>query len=637
MTDILVTSPFRPFTLPTQFKAVFNGYIYCGTVDAADPSVSQVQVYLVNESGDKVPVAQPLRTNAGGFLVYNGQPAKFVTDSNHSMLVQDSLHAQVWYASDVAEIDPAAALEEVFDRLSTEGIDLVYNGSPVIRASQHGCVAGADISIPLQAAAIEADARGWTLLMDIPNAIISSDVVLPQRFDGNDCIFTGAGAIICRARVRARLGFFKCTTLITAGLFHSHIRNIEVTGEWIIDGYNENFGFFYNFISDVNAGWITIDVSKQAVNGNTFMCIGAHKSGEWGLTITDRGATSSLGIMEYHANNWIGEDFSHTLGTRNLIAVRKQTNAMSGYHEHGSNIKGLYHVGLLCSIVDGQTGPIVGLHNHVLGMTDVNPAAWGDSLSASHVNLNVGGDWSVRDAAGKPACFSASFAATVNAIQNTPYGFTGMYGGTTTSAGQILSIKGEQTFSGYFSQVVIMYVPLGSVDLPTSIVITSPGSADSYRNGGDVENIGSGFYLYRISGKVQPGSGWTLTFFLGNGAQVYLGASFATAYKAALMPSYTLPQPGETTEVGGMVVKRGSVGQGYVSGAAFFDKTITYGQPFPSTVTTIPEIVGVKPAASWEGKMSRHEILSYSNSGFVARFYYTTDWAGDIFWRATSV
>ena len=108
MADILVTSPYRPFTLPAQFKAVFNGFIYCGAVDAVDPSNSQVQVYKVNEDGSKVPVAQPLRTNAGGYLVYNGQPAKFVTDSNHSLLVRDSLGAQVWYAPDISSIDPDA-------------------------------------------------------------------------------------------------------------------------------------------------------------------------------------------------------------------------------------------------------------------------------------------------------------------------------------------------------------------------------------------------------------------------------------------------------------------------------------------------------------------------------------------------
>lgn len=106
MADILVTSPYRPFTLPNQFKAVFNGYIYCGTVDAVDPSVSQVQIYLANEDGSRTPVAQPLRTNAGGYLVYNGQPAKFVTDSNHSLLVRDSLGGQVWYEPNMATFDP---------------------------------------------------------------------------------------------------------------------------------------------------------------------------------------------------------------------------------------------------------------------------------------------------------------------------------------------------------------------------------------------------------------------------------------------------------------------------------------------------------------------------------------------------
>lgn len=145
MTDILVTSPFRPFTLPTQFKAVFNGYIYCGTVDAVDPSVSQVQVYLVNESGNKVPVAQPLRTNAGGYLVYNGQPAKFVTDSNHSLLVQDQNLVQVWYAPDMANVDPQTAIEfvlkEVFDILDNPGgaskVGFIQSGTGAVpRTSQ---------------------------------------------------------------------------------------------------------------------------------------------------------------------------------------------------------------------------------------------------------------------------------------------------------------------------------------------------------------------------------------------------------------------------------------------------------------------------------------------------------------------
>lgn len=126
MADILVTSPYRPFTLPSQFKAVFNGFIYCGTVDAVDPSNSQIQIYKVNEDGSKVPVAQPLRTNAGGYLVYNGQPAKFVTDSSHSLLVRDSLGAQVWYAPDVSILDPEAMYQSILERFAqADGSSLV--------------------------------------------------------------------------------------------------------------------------------------------------------------------------------------------------------------------------------------------------------------------------------------------------------------------------------------------------------------------------------------------------------------------------------------------------------------------------------------------------------------------------------
>lgn len=127
MADILVTSPYSPFTLPNQFKAVFNGYIYCGTVDSVDPSNSQVQVYKVNEDGSRIPVAQPLRTNAGGFLVYNGQPAKFVTDSNHSLLVRSSLGVQVWYEPNMANYDAESFMVTLS---SATGSDLVGTSVP---------------------------------------------------------------------------------------------------------------------------------------------------------------------------------------------------------------------------------------------------------------------------------------------------------------------------------------------------------------------------------------------------------------------------------------------------------------------------------------------------------------------------
>ncbi|MGL5328200.1 MAG: phage tailspike protein [Peptostreptococcaceae bacterium] len=107
--NILVTSPYQPFTMPKKFSAVFNGYVWCGVVDK-DPQQYPVKVYVVNEDGSRTEVSQPLRTNAGGFLVYNGNPANFVTDSNHSLLVQDSNKGQVWYEPDMSTIDPQTAI-----------------------------------------------------------------------------------------------------------------------------------------------------------------------------------------------------------------------------------------------------------------------------------------------------------------------------------------------------------------------------------------------------------------------------------------------------------------------------------------------------------------------------------------------
>ncbi|HHU4039350.1 TPA: phage tailspike protein, partial [Citrobacter freundii] len=84
--NVLIAMPSQPFTMARAFKAVANGEIFIGLVDT-DPTnpANQIQVYIENEDGTHVPVPQPLRINAGGFPVYNGQIVKFVTVQNYSM------------------------------------------------------------------------------------------------------------------------------------------------------------------------------------------------------------------------------------------------------------------------------------------------------------------------------------------------------------------------------------------------------------------------------------------------------------------------------------------------------------------------------------------------------------------------
>lgn len=118
MTDIIpnvvVSMPSQLFTMPREFAAVFGGRIYIGKIDT-DPTIpsNQIQVYLENEDGSLVPMAQPILINAGGFPVYNGQIAKFVTVQGHSMAVYDALNVQQFYFPNILKYDPDQLIQRL--------------------------------------------------------------------------------------------------------------------------------------------------------------------------------------------------------------------------------------------------------------------------------------------------------------------------------------------------------------------------------------------------------------------------------------------------------------------------------------------------------------------------------------------
>lgn len=112
--NIVVSMPSQLFTMPRSFKAVANGKIYIGQIDT-DPvnPANQIPVYLENEDGSHVQVAQPIVINSGGYPVYNGQIAKFVTVEGHSMAVYDAYNAQQFYYPNVLKYDPDQLRQEL--------------------------------------------------------------------------------------------------------------------------------------------------------------------------------------------------------------------------------------------------------------------------------------------------------------------------------------------------------------------------------------------------------------------------------------------------------------------------------------------------------------------------------------------
>lgn len=112
--NVVVSNPSQLFTLARSFKANANGKIYIGKIDTdpVDPT-NRIQVYLENEDGSHVPVAQPLIINAGGYPVYNGQIAKFVTVEGHSMGIYNALGAQEFYYPNVLKYEPDQLRQEI--------------------------------------------------------------------------------------------------------------------------------------------------------------------------------------------------------------------------------------------------------------------------------------------------------------------------------------------------------------------------------------------------------------------------------------------------------------------------------------------------------------------------------------------
>lgn len=137
--NVVVSMPSQLFTLARSFKANTNGKIYIGQIDT-DPvnPANQIPVYIENEDGSYVPVAQPIVINAAGYPVYNGQISKFVTVKGHSMSVYDSSGAQQFYYPNILEYDP----DQLRQQLENPNGATLYPALHVARWRDDGDVRG---------------------------------------------------------------------------------------------------------------------------------------------------------------------------------------------------------------------------------------------------------------------------------------------------------------------------------------------------------------------------------------------------------------------------------------------------------------------------------------------------------------
>ncbi len=127
--NTVISMPSQLFTMRSSFKAMANGSVYIGEVDTV-PTIptNQIQVYIEQENGTLVPVAQPIKINSAGLLTASGQVQKFVlTNTEYSMTVQNSYGVDEFYFPRVYDQGISAALE-VEERLLGPGAK-IYRGS----------------------------------------------------------------------------------------------------------------------------------------------------------------------------------------------------------------------------------------------------------------------------------------------------------------------------------------------------------------------------------------------------------------------------------------------------------------------------------------------------------------------------
>jgi hypothetical protein len=107
-----VRLPYDYYPDPTRGRPVFNGSIYVGQPDT-DPQITsnRLQVTAIQEDGTQVPIAQPIKTGAGGVPMLNGSPIQLQVSGEYSIKVMDNLGAQVYYApSVVAGVQPTTII-----------------------------------------------------------------------------------------------------------------------------------------------------------------------------------------------------------------------------------------------------------------------------------------------------------------------------------------------------------------------------------------------------------------------------------------------------------------------------------------------------------------------------------------------
>jgi len=103
MSTLSVTAPYPAFA-GTDGLPLDNGYIWIGVANLS-PQVNPIPVYW--DEALTIPAVQPIRTS-GGYLVYQGTPARLYVESDYSIQVLDSKGSVIYTLEEASIVGPGA-------------------------------------------------------------------------------------------------------------------------------------------------------------------------------------------------------------------------------------------------------------------------------------------------------------------------------------------------------------------------------------------------------------------------------------------------------------------------------------------------------------------------------------------------
>lgn len=483
----------------------------------------------------------------------------------------------------------------------------------------------------------------WESWLEIPQAsyYLSAQLDLARFTNGNGSYFINGGVRVTNVD-RAIVRNFYTTNIILSGLKFSKIEDIKInqTGGLIIGEAAVAVGFAWNTIKNVHIENVGVFGSVGLVLNNT----GAYINENIFENIKSSGDTTHYGLKltgvsshDMHSNSFSNCDFSGTKGVINDLLDDGQVNMLSNvYMESGAKIIGKFNIVGIALDTLGQSGGDIGNRCHILGSNDNNERASNDFIAIGSRNLIKGGEWDRLNSGGYPAGFGANIvAASAVADATEPSGSGYKYGGVSAASGAYIYMNIDAVISG---KVGIAFYFKG--DVPDAIDLTRSGSTTSYNTlSATFIDVGNGWRLVRISGLADTTTNTTALKLWYNidghttSREFYIGGAFASASKACPLPICQKQFKNEngTLFLKGKLIESGSISQTYTASSP-----ATISVTFPKAFSAAPVVTAnvYQDTNTYDGNFKSIELKNITTTGFQAKIYFATGYAGILQWMA---